>query len=47
MLENVCPNKFQQKKQKQKTIKTKKYIRNLQNNEIHKKLNLMPQSFYS
>ena len=34
MLENVCPIN---KQLKTKTIKTKKYIRNLQNNEIHKK----------
>ena len=33
MLENVCPINFNKKQ----TIKTKKYIRNLQNNEIHKK----------
>ena len=37
MLENVCPINFKKTKQKTKTIKTKKYIRNLQNNEIHKK----------
>ena len=38
MLENVCPINFKKKKKKKKnTIKTKKYIRNLQNNEIHKK----------
>ena len=36
MLENVCPIKKNKKKNK-KPIKTKKYIRNLQNNEIHKK----------
>ena len=47
MLENVCPINFKKKTTKKQTIKTKKYIRNLQNNEIHKKLNLMPQSFYS
>ena len=38
MLENVRPINFNKKQQqKTKTIKTKKYIRNLQNNEIHKK----------
>ena len=35
MLENVCPMNFNQKNKKKN--KTKKYIRNLQNNEIHKK----------
>ena len=35
MLENVCP--INKKNKQKKTIKTKKYIRNLQNNEIHKK----------
>ena len=37
MLENVCPINKKKIKKNKKTIKTKKYIRNLQNNEIHKK----------
>ena len=37
MLENVCPINAKKKKKNKNTIKTKKYIRNLQNNEIHKK----------
>ena len=44
---SVC-HKFRWKKQqKQKVEKTKKYIRNSQNNKIHKKFILIPEFFSS
>ena len=47
VLQSVC-HKFRWKKQqKQKVKKTKKYIRNSQNNKIHKKMILIPEFFSS
>ena len=48
VLQKVSATNFGAKtKQKQKVEKTKKYIRNSQNNKIHKKLILIPEFFSS
>ena len=46
MLQKVSATNFGEKTTK-KVEKTKKYIRNSQNNEIHKKLILIPEFFSS